>query len=57
MLIGRLVDIGNTALHPVERGSGPSVMALGGGPELNHQAFADYHGDINGGPDLGGYSG
>jgi pimeloyl-ACP methyl ester carboxylesterase len=42
MSIGQLVDIGSTALHVVERGSGPSVIALHGGPGLDHQAFADY---------------
>jgi proline-specific peptidase len=39
---GQLVDIGRTALHVVERGSGPAVIALHGGPGLDHQAFADY---------------
>jgi proline-specific peptidase len=42
MPIGGLVDIGRTALHVVERGSGPSVIALHGGPGLDHQVFADY---------------
>jgi proline iminopeptidase len=42
MPIGQLVDIGSTALHVVERGDGPSVIALHGGPGLDHQAFADY---------------
>lgn len=39
---GRLVDIGDTALHVVERGAGPAVIALHGGPGLDHHWFADY---------------
>jgi proline iminopeptidase len=42
MSIGQRVDIGSTALHVVERGNGPSLIALHRGPRLDHQAFADY---------------
>ncbi|MCW3063052.1 MAG: hypothetical protein JWN32_224 [Solirubrobacterales bacterium] len=39
---GRLIDIGDTALHVVERGEGPPVIVLHGGPGLDHHEFADY---------------
>jgi pimeloyl-ACP methyl ester carboxylesterase len=38
----RLVDIGDTALSVVERGSGPAVIVLHGGPGLDHHEFGDY---------------
>src|SRR5437763_504705 len=39
---GRLVDIGDTRLHVVERGQGPAVLVLHGGPGLDHRMFGDY---------------
>jgi pimeloyl-ACP methyl ester carboxylesterase len=42
MTEGRLVDIGGTALNVVERGSGPPVLVLHGGPGLDHHEFGDY---------------
>jgi pimeloyl-ACP methyl ester carboxylesterase len=39
---GRLVDIGDTSLHVVERGSGHPLLLLHGGPGLDHHEFADY---------------
>ena len=39
---GRLVDIGDTRLHVVERGAGYPVILLHGGPGLDHHEFADY---------------
>jgi proline iminopeptidase len=39
---GRLVDVGDTSLHVVERGSGHPLLLLHGGPGLDHHEFADY---------------
>lgn len=39
---GRLVDIGDTKLYIVERGSGFPILVLHGGPGLDHHEFADY---------------
>jgi proline iminopeptidase len=39
---GRLVDIGDTRLHVVERGRGYPLLLLHGGPGLDHHEFADY---------------
>jgi proline iminopeptidase len=39
---GRLVEIDDTALYVVERGEGPAVIALHGGPGLDHREFGDY---------------
>ncbi len=39
---GRHVEIGDTRLYIVERGSGYPVMLLHGGPGLDHHEFADY---------------
>jgi proline iminopeptidase len=39
---GRLVDIGDTSLHVVERGEGDPLLLLHGGPGLDHHMFADY---------------
>src|SRR5262249_22627834 len=39
---GRLVDVGDTALHVVERGDGFPILLLHGGPGLDHHEFADY---------------
>lgn len=39
---GRLVDIGDTELHVVERGSGHPLLLLHGGPGLDHRMFGDY---------------
>jgi proline iminopeptidase len=39
---GRLVDIGDTALHIVERGAGIPLICLHGGPGLDHFEWADY---------------
>lgn len=39
---GRLVDIGDTHLHVVERGAGYPLLLLHGGPGLDHHEFADY---------------
>ncbi|MFB8177022.1 alpha/beta fold hydrolase [Streptomyces sp. NPDC055966] len=38
---GAMVDIGDTALHVVERGSGPAVLVLHGAG-LDHGSFGDY---------------
>jgi proline iminopeptidase len=38
----RMVDIGDTQLHVVERGSGYPLLLLHGGPGLDHHEFADY---------------
>ncbi len=40
--ISRFIDIGDTRLHIVERGSGYPVILLHGGPGLDHHAFGDY---------------
>src|SRR5262245_21914139 len=39
---GRLIDIGDTSLHIVERGEGYPLIILHGGPGLDHHFFADY---------------
>jgi proline iminopeptidase len=39
---GRLIDIGDTSLHIVERGRGYPLIVLHGGPGLDHHFFADY---------------
>jgi proline iminopeptidase len=39
---GRLVDVGDTRLHVVERGSGYPLIVLHGGPGLDHLMFGDY---------------
>ena len=39
---GRLVDIGDTELHVVERGTGHPLLLLHGGPGLDHRMFGDY---------------
>jgi proline iminopeptidase len=39
---GRLVDVGDTRLHVVERGHGLPLLVLHGGPGLDHHEFADY---------------
>jgi proline iminopeptidase len=39
---GRLVDVGDTQLHVVERGEGYPLLVLHGGPGLDHHEFADY---------------
>ena len=39
---GRLVDIGDTELHVVERGIGYLLLLLHGGPGLDHRMFGDY---------------
>jgi proline iminopeptidase len=39
---GRLVDVGDTQLHVVERGEGFPLLLLHGGPGLDHHEFADY---------------
>ncbi len=39
---GRLVDIGDTELHVVERGAGHPLLLLHGGPGLDHRMFGDY---------------
>lgn len=41
-MIGRLIDIGDTALHVVERGEGIPLLVLHGGPGLDHRMFGDY---------------
>lgn len=38
----RLVDVGDTRLHVVERGRGYPLLLLHGGPGLDHHEFADY---------------
>ena len=38
----RFVDVGDTRLFVVERGTGFPVIALHGGPGLDHHEFADY---------------
>ena len=38
----RSIDIGDTHLHIVERGSGYPIILLHGGPGLDHHAFGDY---------------
>jgi proline iminopeptidase len=38
----RLVDVGDTQLHVVERGEGYPLLLLHGGPGLDHHEFADY---------------
>ena len=38
----RLIDIGDTRLYVVERGTGYPLIALHGGPGLDHHEFADY---------------
>ncbi len=42
----RSVNIGDTRLHIVERGSGYPVILLHGGPGLDHHAFGDYLDDL-----------
>jgi proline iminopeptidase len=37
-----MVDVGDTRLHVVERGSGYPILLLHGGPGLDHHEFADY---------------
>ena len=39
---GRLVPVGDTRLHVVERGSGYPLIVLHGGPGLDHRMFGDY---------------
>jgi proline iminopeptidase len=39
---GRLVEIADTALYVVERGDGSAILALHGGPGLDHREFGDY---------------
>ncbi len=39
---GRLVPVGETRLHVVERGQGYPVLVLHGGPGLDHRMFGDY---------------
>lgn len=39
---GGLVDIGDTALYVVERGTGHPLICLHGGPGLDHTEFGDY---------------
>ena len=39
---GRLIDVGDTTLHVVERGQGYPLLVLHGGPGLDHHEFADY---------------
>jgi pimeloyl-ACP methyl ester carboxylesterase len=39
---GRLVPIGDTRLHVVERGSGYPLIVLHGGPGMDHRMFGDY---------------
>jgi len=39
---GRLVPIGDTRLHVVERGQGYPLIVLHGGPGLDHRMFGDY---------------
>jgi proline iminopeptidase len=39
---GRMVNIGDTSLYVVERGSGYPLIILHGGPGLDHQMFGDY---------------
>ena len=39
---GRLVAIGDTRLHVVERGDGYPLVVLHGGPGLDHHMFGDY---------------
>ncbi|MPZ68994.1 MAG: alpha/beta fold hydrolase [Actinobacteria bacterium] len=39
---GRLVDIGDTSLYIVERGTGHPLICLHGGPGLDHTSFGDY---------------
>ena len=39
---GRPIDIGDTHLHIVERGSGYPLIVLHGGPGLDHHMFGDY---------------
>lgn len=38
----RYVDVGDTRLYVVERGSGFPLLCLHGGPGLDHHEFADY---------------
>jgi proline iminopeptidase len=39
---GRLIDIGDTNLYVVERGSGYPLIILHGGPGLDHHMYGDY---------------
>lgn len=41
-MTGRLVPIGDTRLYIDERGQGPPLMILHGGPGLDHHMFGDY---------------
>jgi proline iminopeptidase len=42
VLAGRLVAIGDTQLHVVEKGSGFPLLIFHGGPGLDHHMFGDY---------------
>jgi pimeloyl-ACP methyl ester carboxylesterase len=42
VLASRLVDIGDTQLHVVEKGSGFPLLIFHGGPGLDHHMFGDY---------------
>lgn len=39
---GRLIDIGDTNLYVVERGTGYPIIIIHGGPGLDHHIFGDY---------------
>jgi pimeloyl-ACP methyl ester carboxylesterase len=39
---GELVRLDDTSLFVEERGAGPAVIVLHGGPGLDHHEFADY---------------
>lgn len=39
---GRLIDIGDTNLYVVERGTGYPIIIIHGGPGLDHHVFGDY---------------
>ena len=39
---GRLINIGDTELYVVERGTGYPLIVLHGGPGLDHHMFGDY---------------
>ncbi len=41
-MTGQMVDVGDTRLHIVERGSGYPIIILHGGPGLDHHMFGDY---------------
>lgn len=42
MTEGKHVDIGDTSLYVVERGAGPAVFLLHGGPGVDHASFGTY---------------